>query len=1139
MNPYVSDVTKFKKQVKKLGYSGNPLRENSMTKRYRNALKAAVKKGVLFPTYGSVYMRNTKRFRAPQHVLSKRESGCLKPSVKKQQAAASMKNILNSPQFRQTSRCLKAKNLMINWRKNTRPNFGAETMGKVRIGTGALGFDNKEIRQTQSRMVSSMDVDVPYIPAQDPNLMTYFKWWVLPILKKLYHDYIQIDVIYRWTSSDGMESHDSKRCINAFQMSRAEISKLMRELNNLDYGLDKPGSASEAIIKRFVIKKISGAAGGCWNIKGHGRKERVCGHKFHNPYSTNNNCGFALLKKIADTEGYALPYKLTVKPCNELRAKYDLKPNSPVPASVLYNIFVNEFNRMDKNLRLAITTSFIEPIHNYQDDIKTITKYKFLPVYGDTNPDYQLFLKDNHYWLFEGQKIQCTRCLKWSYGGIHTCNDDRARFVISKSGGICNGRFKDQPLKNNKVLHYDIETHHNNPFNNHEPYIVGYVYSKLDGEVVYGTFEGEKCMKAFYDFLGTSDVEHVKYINAYNGATFDHYYLVNEIIDDENLGISENDIFHNKRCLKVSVQGKITIDLNQHLVGSLKQNLEDNDCSVAKGDIDHDLSMAWENTTQERKTEVKEYLKADVMGLKELYEKYNQPTYDEFKQNVCDMLTVSSMAYTLWRNKFLPEKTERDEVIYPPKLKDEVYMRQAMYGGRTYPNKRYFKSAQYQDIWAQKELDHVDASGVEHYRIPANKLEETWKNLTDFLFDADVVSLYPFCMANFDYPVGHSFVTNNYVEGKIGIYKIRYKTNKSLLNPVLPRKDESGALKWDLIDWEGWYSSVDIELAKENGYEIEVLTGYYWKNSRKVFKSYIDHFYKNKQNAKKGTAMYTTAKLMLNSLYGKMLQKQINVKRKVITTPEEFAAIFNKHVVLEFRKIKGNKTMVVYEEQQELKEHRVDKPTHLGVLILSYSRKVMYDYYKKCGNNMENLHYSHDTDSLVIHGRLLSNGSFKCGKNLGDIADDIGGSMAGEDGIGAKIIRAIFVQPKLYALHYLTRDGQIKFAFRGKGVSMYTNKNQHYLKSMEMRKEKGNPELHCWKDFTKMIRGEGVDYYKTMRMDKKFFGSVDEENASSFGHKHVKPEDTKRTLGKNAWRGRHFLNYSESVPWGHESISSA
>ena len=103
---------------------------------------------------------------------------------------------------------------------------------------------------------------------------------------------------------------------------------------------------------------------------------------------------------------------------------------------------------------------------------------------------------------------------------------------------------------------------------------------------------------------------------------------------------------------------------------------------------------------------------------------------------------------------------------------------------------------------------------------------------------------------------------------------------------------------------------------------------------------------------------------------------------------------------------------------------------------------------------------------------------------------------------------------------------------------MYTNKNQHYLKSMEMRKETGNPELHCWKDFTKMIRGEGVDYYKTMRMDKKFFGSVDEENASSFGHKHVKPEDTKRTLGKNAWRGRHFLNYSESLPWGHESIMS-
>ena len=114
---------------------------------------------------------------------------------------------------------------------------------------------------------------------------------------------------------------------------------------------------------------------------------------------------------------------------------------------------------------------------------------------------------------------------------------------------------------------------------------------------------------------------------------------------------------------------------------------------------------------------------------------------------------------------------------------------------------------------------------------------------------------------------------------------------------------------------------------------------------------------------------------------------------------------------------------------------------------------------------------------------------------------------------------------------------------------MYTNKNQHYLKSMEMRKlvsnmqnskdnQVKNPELQCWKDFEKMIRGEGVDYYKTMRLNKKFFGTVDKDNDTSFGHKHVEPEDTKRTLGKNAWEGRKFLNYTESVPWGHESITS-
>ena len=95
MNPYISDVNKFRKQAKKLGYSGNPIFQNSMTRRYRRALKANVK----FPTYGSVYMRNTNRFRAPEHVLSKRKVGCLKPSIKRQQAGAKMKKILKKNQL--------------------------------------------------------------------------------------------------------------------------------------------------------------------------------------------------------------------------------------------------------------------------------------------------------------------------------------------------------------------------------------------------------------------------------------------------------------------------------------------------------------------------------------------------------------------------------------------------------------------------------------------------------------------------------------------------------------------------------------------------------------------------------------------------------------------------------------------------------------------------------------------------------------------------------------------------------------------------------------------------------------------------------------------------------------------------------
>ena len=76
-----------------------------------------------------------------------------------------------------------------------------------------------------------------------------------------------------------------------------------------------------------------------------------------------------------------------------------------------------------------------------------------------------------------------------------------------------------------------------------------------------------------------------------------------------------------------------------------------------------------------------------------------------------------------------------------------------------------------------------------------------------------------------------------------------------------------------------------------------MITGYYWEESSYIFKDYIEEFYQMKQNATKGTPAYNTAKLYLNGLYGKMLQKPNHSKDCIVKTAEEFWKLLNNNII--------------------------------------------------------------------------------------------------------------------------------------------------------------------------------------------------------------------------------------------------
>jgi hypothetical protein len=164
------------------------------------------------------------------------------------------------------------------------------------------------------------------------------------------------------------------------------------------------------------------------------------------------------------------------------------------------------------------------------------------------------------------------------------------------------------------------------------------------------------------------------------------------------------------------------------------------------------------------------------------------------------------------------------------------------------------------------------------------------------------------------------------------IYRIEYITNKNLVDAILPRR-EAGRLKWDLKDSVGVYNSVDIDNALDLGYKIKIIEGYYWEETEYVFDNYINFLYQFKKNSKKGTAQYTLAKLMMNGLYGKTIQRPILDENVIIRLHEEFIIFHIKYGGVTMRSLSDGSFYLTYQNEYQL-THKITKPCYLGSFIL-------------------------------------------------------------------------------------------------------------------------------------------------------------------------------------------------------------
>ena len=136
--------------------------------------------------------------------------------------------------------------------------------------------------------------------------------------------------------------------------------------------------------------------------------------------------------------------------------------------------------------------------------------------------------------------------------------------------------------------------------------------------------------------------------------------------------------------------------------------------------------------------------------------------------------------------------------------------------------------------------------------------------------EVDINSAYPYAMKNLpSFLKGKYVKVDKFVKNYVGIYCISGKSN-------CPYNITFDTEFKPVKEFENiWITSYELEQGlKYDEIKLTNIWGYIWEpsNDRNPFGEYVDYFYKLKNETPKTNAMYTFYKLLLNSLYGKLIQ---------------------------------------------------------------------------------------------------------------------------------------------------------------------------------------------------------------------------------------------------------------------------
>ena len=465
---------------------------------------------------------------------------------------------------------------------------------------------------------------------------------------------------------------------------------------------------------------------------------------------------------------------------------------------------------------------------------------------------------------------------------------------------------------------------------------------------------------------------------------------------------------------------------------------------------------------------VKFYCCQDVRILKQGFQKFRKMCWESLKIDVNKTLTAPSLANQYFTREIY-EKIP-DYYLYGGIVR--AFIQKAVYGGRC-----------------------------------MTRLNKRW-SVNEELADFDAVSLYPSAMNRLYCVKGKpevlkpeelntTYLLNNTCEEdeqpnknkSISAYVVEIKItniNKHLAFPCIVYKDkETNTNKNDDISAIGKTAVVDNitleDWVKYNGLECEIIRGYKWTGEKSfLIRDIIQNLHILRCEYKKThNPLQMVIKLIMNSAYGKMIQKPI-------TTITEFkrhhTKIFNKklgeyvddypldkYLIKNSAKIacciQVNKNLYAVKVGKQIDKFYTN--TLLGVQILSMSKRIMNEVMCTAEDINIKIYYQ-DTDSMHIEKNKINSlaeeykkrfGRELIGKNLGQFHNDFDEV---ENGYAYK---SIFVGKKMYVDMLKNETNKYGIHYRMKGVN---------LDCVKLYAEENNCEI--FDIYNKLYNGEEITF---------------------------------------------------------------